>query len=95
MRRRLHDNGATGQLNLRTQSSDLAVLLSSAAFSVTYLSRTPEMTNTPAPDDLPLNLPYEIAVLRPIATTTREERTRILEDAGYNTELVPQHAIYI
>jgi len=53
------------------------------------------MKTTPAPDDMELSLPYEIATLRPINTTTRAQRIKILENAGYNTELIPQHAVYV
>jgi tyrosine phenol-lyase len=64
-------------------------------FSVTNLSRIPDMMTTRAPDDMELGLPYEIASLRPINTTTRAQRMQILENAGYNTELIPQHAVYV
>lgn len=53
------------------------------------------MTKTSAPVALELTLPYEIASLRPVSTTTRAEREQVLERAGYNTELIPQQKVYI
>ena len=41
------------------------------------------------------SVPYEIAVVRPLRQTTREERKRALAAAYYNTELLPQAMIYL
>lgn len=47
------------------------------------------------PREMALGVLYEVATLRPIPSTTRAERLQILHDAGYNTELVPQTAVYV
>lgn len=41
------------------------------------------------------SLPYEIAAVRPLWPSTRAEREAALEEARYNTELLPQHLIYV
>jgi len=39
--------------------------------------------------------PYRIKVVEPIKMTTREERKKILQEAGYNMFMVPAEAVYI
>ncbi|MDN5570550.1 MAG: tyrosine phenol-lyase [Propionibacteriaceae bacterium] len=39
--------------------------------------------------------PYKIKVVEPLRTTSREEREAAIADAGYNTFLLPSHAVYI
>ena len=41
------------------------------------------------------SLPYEIAAVRPLRETTQKERQVALEDAAFNTELLPQEVVYI
>lgn len=41
------------------------------------------------------SIPYEIAAVRPLRQTTRQEREEALKTAYYNTELVPQALIYV
>jgi tryptophanase len=41
------------------------------------------------------SVPYEIAAVRLLRQTTLSERENVLRAAHYNTELVPQDAIYI
>ncbi|HEY7166931.1 MAG TPA: tryptophanase [Candidatus Binatia bacterium] len=41
------------------------------------------------------SIPYEIAAVRPLRQTTREERKAALAAAYYNTELLPQSMIYL
>jgi len=41
------------------------------------------------------SVPYEIAVVRPLRQTTLEERLDALRAAHFNTELLPQDAIYL
>src|ERR1700752_1276750 len=43
----------------------------------------------------PIIEPFRIKSVEPIRTTTREERQRLIEDAGYNLFLVPSDAILI
>jgi tyrosine phenol-lyase len=47
-----------------------------------------------SPENL-FSVPYEIAVVRRLRQTTREERKRALAAAYYNTELLPQAMIYL
>ena len=44
--------------------------------------------------DFPME-PYKIKVVEPISRTTREERVRILEEAGYNLFSVPAEKVTI
>src|SRR5690625_3583653 len=39
--------------------------------------------------------PYKIKVVEPIAVTTREQREKIIEEAGYNTFLINSKDVYI
>ena len=39
--------------------------------------------------------PYKIKVVEPIEMTTHETRSQVLEDAGYNTFLIPSRHVYI
>lgn len=39
--------------------------------------------------------PYRIKVVEPIRTTNREERCRLLHDAGYNLFQLPAEAVAI
>jgi tyrosine phenol-lyase len=41
------------------------------------------------------SVPYEIASVRPLRQTSRNERQAALEAARYNTELIPQELVYI
>jgi tyrosine phenol-lyase len=41
------------------------------------------------------SVPYELATVRPLRQTTREERQGALRAAYFNTELIPQELIYI
>lgn len=41
------------------------------------------------------SVPYEIAVVRPLRQTTLDERLEALRSAHFNTELLPQDAIYL
>src|SRR6516225_12349817 len=43
----------------------------------------------------PIIEPFRIKSVEPIRTTTREERQKLLESAGYNLFLVPSEAIVI
>ena len=45
--------------------------------------------------DVSFSVPYEIAVVRPLRQTTLGERDAALRAAHFNTELIPQEAIYI
>jgi tyrosine phenol-lyase len=45
--------------------------------------------------DVSFSVPYEIAVVRPLRQTTLSERDAALRAAHFNTELIPQEAIYI
>lgn len=49
-------------------------------------------TNSPG---ITFSVPYEIAVVRPLRQTTLDEREEALRTAHYNTELIPQHLIYV
>lgn len=46
-------------------------------------------------EELRISVPYEIATVRPLRKTTSAERAAILREAHYNTELLPQEAVYI
>jgi len=39
--------------------------------------------------------PFKIKVVEPIKRTTREERDRLIRDAGYNVFEVPAESIYV
>ncbi len=41
------------------------------------------------------SVPYEIAIVRPLRQTTRDERRAALQAAFYNTELIPQELVYV
>jgi tyrosine phenol-lyase len=41
------------------------------------------------------SVPYEIAVVRPVKQTTRQQREQALQAAYYNTELIPQDMVYV
>src|ERR1043166_7438954 len=47
-----------------------------------------------SPENL-FSVPYEMAVVRPLRQTTRQERKNALSAAYYNTELLPQAMIYL
>jgi tyrosine phenol-lyase len=45
--------------------------------------------------DMGFSVPYDIAVARTLKPTTSEARKAALEQAGYNTELIPQELVYV
>ncbi len=45
--------------------------------------------------DVKFSVPYEIAIVRPLRQTTRDERRTALRAAYYNIELIPQELIYV
>ena len=45
--------------------------------------------------DVKFSVPYEIATVRPLRQTTRDERLTALQAACYNTELISQELIYV
>jgi tyrosine phenol-lyase len=45
--------------------------------------------------DIGFSVPYDIAVARTLRRTSRQEREAALEQACYNTELIPQDLVYV
>lgn len=45
--------------------------------------------------EIVFSVPYEVAAVRPLRQTTRNERRAALKAAHYNTELIPQGLIYV
>lgn len=45
--------------------------------------------------DIGFSVPYDIAVARTLRQTSRQEREAALEQACYNTELIPQELVYV
>ena len=41
------------------------------------------------------SVPYEMAAVRPLRQTSRQERQAALQAACYNTELIPQELVYV
>ena len=48
-----------------------------------------------SPSEFVFSVPYEMAAVRPLRQTTRQERQAALRGACFNTELIPQELIYI